>query len=397
MTPPLPKRRLLAATLALLLASASALAQTPPNPAGDDPALKAAREDLARAATRVAELARARGAASDVRIEQRIERKPVVGVLLAADDAAGVRIAGVTPDGPAARAGLRSGDRLVTIAGSRILGSDGGLRVDNARKLLQDMEAGKSVRLDYVRDGRGGSVEVTPRLDERVFVLRAGDGTLRNFDGPGSIRQLEGGALKIAARSFEGEPGVAVAPQIHREIIRMSSGQACKGAECRAPQLLSALRWNGLNLASVDPQLGRYFGTDRGVLVLSNGDLAGLQAGDVIQRVDGLAVTTPREVMDALRGKPADARVAVVYLRDRKPATAQVAVPKLLHALPAAPPPPPPPPKPPRAPTAPTPATPPAPPAPPGALHAADPSHVQYTSAPLPSPPASPVPSVIYD
>ena len=44
--------------------------------------------------------------------------------------------------------------------------------------------------------------------------------------------------------------------------------------------LAEAFRWNGLNLASVDAKLGRYFGTDRGVLVLSSGpDLAGLQAG----------------------------------------------------------------------------------------------------------------------
>ena len=70
-----------------------------------------------------------------------------------------------------------------------------------------------------------------------------------------------------------------------QEIIRIGPRGDCKGKNCKLPMLAEAFRWNGLNLASVDAQLGRYFGTDRGVLVLSAGaDLAGLQAGDVIQQ-----------------------------------------------------------------------------------------------------------------
>ena len=96
-----------------------------------------------------------------------------------------------------------------------------------------------------------------------------------------------------------------------------------------ASLLSEAFRWSGLNLASVDAQLGRYFGTDKGVLVLSAGPvLEALQAGDVILRVDGKAVATPREVMDALRGKPADSTVPVDYLRDRAPGSAKIKVPE---------------------------------------------------------------------
>jgi membrane-associated protease RseP (regulator of RpoE activity) len=93
--------------------------------------------------------------------------------------------------------------------------------------------------------------------------------------------------------------------------------------------LTEAFRWSGLNLAAIDPQLGRYFGADSGVLVVSAGnDLQGLQAGDVIQKIDGATVTTPREAMTALRAKPADSNVDVEYLRDHKPARAQIKVPK---------------------------------------------------------------------
>ncbi len=387
-----PTPTLLAAALTLLLPMAAATAQNPSRSATGDKELTAAREDLKRAAERVAELARKRGGDVDVRVERRVTRKPMIGVLLTPDEEAGVRISGVTPDSAAAKAGLRSGDRLVSISGTPILGSDGQLRVENARKLLKDIEADKPVRLGYTRDGRSASANVTPRLDEHVFVWRDDGGAGGPMDGPVFIARDHGGDIDIETVLSDLPPGVA--PQIHREIVRIGPDGRCKGKDCRPPRLLSALRWNGLNLASVDAQLGRYFGTDRGVLVLSTGELEGLQAGDVIQRVDGKAVSSPREVMDALRGKPDNAKVGMNYLRDRKPATSQLTVPKVLHALPPLPPAPPAPPKPPRPPKA---APPPPLPSPsaligdvmPGTRQAVAP---QPPPAPI-APPAPPVPA----
>ncbi len=123
--------------------------------------------------------------------------------------------------------------------------------------------------------------------------------------------------------------------------------------------MLSAFRWNGLNLASVDPQLGRYFGTDHGVLVLSNGVLAGLQTGDVIQAIHGKPVASPRDAMTILGNQPDGAKVAVAYLRDRKTGNVQVPVPTMGSI------PPPPPPAPPKPPALPLPPPPPPLPAPP--------------------------------
>src|SRR3546814_4403642 len=95
-----------------------------------------------------------------------------------------------------------------------------------------------------------------------------------------------------------------IAPDVRHESVRIGPGVACRGKDCEMPALMSAFRWNGLNLATVDKQLGRYFGTDHGVLVLSNGNLDGLQAGDVIQRIDGKAVASPREEMAARGATP---------------------------------------------------------------------------------------------
>lgn len=341
--------------LAAALLAVGATAQTPaPEAQAADKELAQARTELARAARRVAELSGATHATAPmVHFEQQLIRRPVLGVLLAPDPEAGVRITGVTPDGAAAKAGVKSGDRLLSVDGTLLADADADLRVAKARKLLGSLDTGTPVKLAYARNGRNATLSVTPQVNERVFVW--------NGEAPRALAtpmSPGGGVHELASIDIETlrhalPPGVA--PQLRTEIIRMGADDLCKDKPCNLPMLVEAFRWNGLNLASVDAQLGRYFGTDRGVLVLSAGeDLSGLQPGDVIQRIDGKAVATPREAMDALRARPADSAVAVEYLRDRRTANAQVKVPK---AMPL------------RIPVPPTPPAPPAPPPPPSAAH----------------------------
>lgn len=362
---------LLTAALAALLAG-TAWASDPVHDAAAKE-LAQAQDALRKAAQRVAELSAQR---ADIarghreRIEQ-ARTRPMIGVLLSGDDQAGVRITGVTPDGAAAKAGLRSGDRLLSVDGMPILGGSGELRMANVRKLLGGLQPGKPARLGYLRDGRNASVSVTPQTRTRALAFTTADGGRFEWLDDGHLDRAiasAGDGIDAGLLALQALPGIA--PEVRREVIRLSrDGAQCDDADCTTPRLLSAFRWNGLNLAAVDPQLGRYFGTGSGVLVLSTGGIAGLQAGDVIQRVDGKTVATPREVMAQLRGKEEQARVEVDYLRDRKTGRTQLVVPKLRW-----PPPPPAPPAPPAAPrpgvapsrTAPPPA-PPAPPAPPRA------------------------------
>ena len=288
---PMPQATLLALALAF---AAAATAQTPaaaPKPLarpGTQAELAAARAELARAAERVAALSGGEAMA----MAQLEARRPVVGVVLAPDPQAGVRIAGVTPEGPAARAGLLGGDRLLSIDGREILGSSPELRVENARKLLGKVDTRTAVRLGYARNGRGAVASVTPKLDERFMLMR--------------------GAMPMLAPGAPMPP--AMAHQIEREIVRLGPEGHCKGEGCALPMLAEAFRWNGLNLASVDPQLGRYFGTSSGVLVLSTGRALGdLQPGDVLRKVDGKPVASPREAMAA----PAAGPAAAPWVRSR--------------------------------------------------------------------------------
>ncbi len=319
---------------------------------------------------------------------QRLGSKPVIGVLFAPDPGGGVRIAGVTPDGAGAAAGLKSGDRLLRIGGKTIEGNSPEARVENARRMLQDIDEKTAVKLRYARGDRETEIDVTPRLDSRIMVF-SGDGTMMRPDGNVIVRRIDRNTDISAdtinvevrgagpARAGQDTPQVFVFTDrdtqagtdgqtlVDTHVIRIDckgDQEECReqaqqrmipsfetgdpqrmqthvfrfdckpGEDCSGQQRLSeAFRWNGLNLASVDAQLGRYFGTDKGVLVLSTGAALGLlQAGDVIQRVDGRSVQTPRAVMDALRDKPADSTVAVDYLRDRKSASTQIKVPKAM-------------------------------------------------------------------
>lgn len=306
-----------------LIAPLPALAQQ--SDAATKKELEDARADLQRAAKRVADLSRDTGDLRvPINIDHLIVSRPRLGVLLSGDDAAGVRITGVTPESGAAKAGLKAGDRLVRVANESVRGDTAEARVAHARQLLTGLKVDTAVRVTYQRDGKAHEANVTPtQVSPRIAF---------SGDGPRSVffSTSEGGVPRI-----EGVPvplnGITnvISPEVQRELRQLGKLGDCKGDDCRLPALAEAFRWGNLNLATVDPSLGRYFGTEAGVLVLSAGeDLAGLQAGDVIRKVDGVPVTTPRDVTQALRGKPEDAKVAFEYLRDRQTRTESVAVPK---------------------------------------------------------------------
>jgi membrane-associated protease RseP (regulator of RpoE activity) len=395
-------RTLLSLTLAGLLAG-PALASPPaaqpapaarpaaaPRPALSPAEAAAARAEIDRLAARVRELAeqlgdehvrvirreigpgdrdleRLRGDMAGLERKLRLEGLPGhgpkigLGVVLAANPAApGVRLAAVTPGGPAAKAGLRSGDVVLSIGGRKIDGSDEAA-IKDASARLRGLKKGESVRLGYVRAGKGGEATVV-----------AGDiGGAMMFSGkPGedlvAVLGEAAGRMRVLAPEVEGELR-RVLP-----MIRCKPGKE----DCEMPALVEAFRWQGLNLSAIDADLGRYFGTQKGVLVLSGGaGLEGLRSGDVLQSIGGKPVETPREVMKALRAREVGTALPVVVLRDRKPIIVTITVPAA-QALPFLPPVPPVPPTPPTPPTPPAhrphalpppPAAPPAPPPPPDA------------------------------
>lgn len=339
------RRTALLVLTAIWAASAPAQAPTAPAPDTAERAqlrqqLEQARERMAESAREIAELSRQLGERRAVEIHRVERRRPMLGLVMAPAPERGVRLAAVTPEGPAARAGLRSGDVLTAIDGRPIAGADGAARLDGARQALSGLSEGQSVALAYERDGQALSATVSAEAMAPTALLGGLDDDLIDL-------RIDVGAIRegMAEGMADVERRIRVIGPMLEESLRFD-----------------AWRWQGLRLAGLEDGMGRYFGTDRGVLVLrAEGEaLAGLQAGDVIQRVDGTEVGEPREAMRALSRAEPGQTLAVELLRDRRRQTLALTAPdrpaslRWLEDVPA-PPAPPEPPRPPRPPRAPAP------------------------------------------
>jgi hypothetical protein len=279
--------------------------------------------------------------------------RPVIGVILAEDPGSGVRIAGVTPKGPAERAGLRNGDRILAVDGRSVGAGSATERLDMLRELIGTPEEGQVLRIRYERDGKRADADLAA---ERL---------------PG-LAWFRDGAIDAERLRAQLEPLVALSALAPIESIAPLP-PCLPGEPCVEAQIADALRWRALRLAEVDARLGRYFGTERGVLVLGAeaGPLQGLEPGDVVLEIAGRPTDDAADLIRALRDAGSDSEVDVVLMRDRKRHQLRLAV-AALPALPrllAPPPPPPAPPAPPRcaggSPRALPPVAPPAPPPPP--------------------------------
>lgn len=335
--------------------------------------LRVAQEELERLSQRIGVLAQKAAAGA---IERAYNAPPfaraAVGIVMAPDED-GVRLAAVTPGSPAAKAGLRGGDRLVRINGKEV--GTGEASLDQARALIGELEEGDKVRIAYRRGDSTAEVELrAAMLPGLAWMHERGPlvpGDLPGFDG----------ALPM------------LAPRVEIERAMIAPFAACGEDGCDFGWFSHALRWRGLRLAEVDARLGRYFGVERGVLVLKaeGKELARLEPGDVILAIEETSVRTPTDAMRVLGEAAAGKQVEIAVQRDHRQTSVALTVPKPARWQDLVPPPPAPPapPAPPRSVRPPEPPTAPAPAAAPRPAHPAAPGPPPAPEAP-PAPPSPP-------
>lgn len=201
----------------------------------------------------------------------------------------GVYVAGVTPGGPAEAAGLESGD-VITRIDEIELGGDA-QRSPEAWlvEYLDRLEPGTEVSLTYRRDGQEHEVSVTTEaLGARAFGFRFGD---EGFD-------LRIPRLPEAARAF-----------------RFGFG---------APD------WADMELVMLSEELGRYFGTTEGLLVVRapEMDVLGLRDGDVILAIDGRDPRNPNHAMRILNSYAPGEALGLEIMRDGEREEIEVTIPE---------------------------------------------------------------------
>src|SRR5438874_7827333 len=198
-----------------------------------------------------------------------------IGVVVRSDadsetDKIGARIEGVTPGGPAAKAGLKVGDIITRFNGTSLAGA----------KAEDEDESGPGAKL----------VELARKLE------------------PGDTAQIEyrrGGDAKKASLVAEDLGGSFRMEMPNMTMAMPRIAPAMPGWE--GVELSFGTPWGDLELVNLNPDLGEYFGTKEGVLVVkAPGDSSlPVRSGDVILSIAGRKPTSPSHAMRILHSSGA--------------------------------------------------------------------------------------------
>ena len=188
----------------------------------------------------------------------------------------GVRVVSVSPGGPAAEAGVQPGDLVVAMNGKGV--ASGRELVANMR----EVEPGQKVALELRRDGQPVKLSVEARAREDVmFIGKAG---------------REGGGM----HHMPPMPHFLLGP------------------------------WGDAELVEMTPALGRYFGTEKGLLVVRAPKAAGtdIEEGDVILSIGGREPQNAGHALRILGSYQPGETVELALLRQKKTRTVRVVVPQ---------------------------------------------------------------------
>lgn len=226
------------------------------------------------------------------RIRLITQRRARLGVTVdlrpSARDSIGATIQSVTPGGPAAKAGIRSDDIITRIDGKSLVTGDDKKRNEEESppglrliEIAAQLKPNDNVSLEYVRDGA-----------RKTTTLVAGDEPILAFEYPGGFGLGEGARQEAFPRM---------------RIEQMMPGVGRGGRLEAAPGIGFNFAFGGpfmhLELAPLNSDLGQYFGTTEGVLVIDvpKESTLGVKGGDVILNVDGRKATSPGSLFRILR------------------------------------------------------------------------------------------------
>jgi hypothetical protein len=221
----------------------------------------------------------------------------------ATNDKVGARIEAVTPGSPADKAGLKAGDIITRFDGTALGGvaaesdedSGPGMKlIDLARAL----DPGDTVQVEYRRGTTNNKVSI---VAEELGL--SGNMRIEMPDMPDMGEMHE-----LTVPKMWGGPGTGPGA------FAWTIGDA----------------WGGIELVSLNADLGEYFGAREGVLVVraSEDSTLPLKGGDVIVAIGGRKPTSPMHAMRILRSYDEGETVSIDVLRKQKRSTLTWKVPE---------------------------------------------------------------------
>lgn len=207
-------------------------------------------------------------------------------------DSIGAYVDAVTPNGPAAHAGIRSGDLIVRVDGKSVLTGESSSRDDRESlpglrliELAATLEPHDSVPVEFRRGKERKTVTVVTGDEPTVMFRGRPGGAAFDFRYPSEGQRVQ--------------PGEGVFVE---------------------PSFLYGSPLANLELAPLNPDLAQYFGTTAGVLVIGvpRDFELGLKGGDVVLAVDGRKPESPSHLLRILRSYRGGETFKLDVLRNRK-------------------------------------------------------------------------------
>jgi len=209
----------------------------------------------------------------------------------------GALLGKVTPDGPAAKAGLKANDVVTEVNGQRIEGTA------QFRRMIHEIPAGRAAQLTVWRDGKSQNIKVTVAKAETIGAMPMVMSTPGNF----TFRMPDVQAMQVLPDG--GEFG---------NFTVLAGG---------APRL-------GIDAENLDGDFGSYFGAPDGEGVLvrnvfpdSAAATAGVKAGDVIVSLNGERIRSVGELREKIAADRDGKSVKLGLLRNKASVSVDIAVP----------------------------------------------------------------------
>jgi membrane-associated protease RseP (regulator of RpoE activity) len=219
-------------------------------------------------------------------------------------DSLGAYVESVLPNGPAAKAGIRSGDVITKLDGKSVLAGGRAERQHDEQRSLPGLRlielAAKLEPADTV------AVELLRGKERRTV-------SLVTENEPDMLVEGEGGEGHPFAMRF-------LRPDGPGGDMRMPVGDFMEMGPGERFEFLAGSPLGDLELAPLNPELGQYFGTTEGVLVIRapKDTSLGLRGGDVVQAVDGRKPAGPAHLLRILRSYERGEAFKLDILRNRK-------------------------------------------------------------------------------
>jgi hypothetical protein len=255
-------------------------------------------------------------------------RRAIIGVTLDLrpnpNDSIGASVSAVTPGGPAARAGILGGDIITKFDGTVLADRNARARDDDddegaqsapglrMLELAARMAPGDTVTVEWKHDRARKTARVVADAAPAMIYSNGGpDVRLWTNEGPGGFRYRVGAGddgpamMELRGRLEDLQGHMMNLPRMDGDHVFMRFGGP----------------FGGVQFAPLNADLGRYFGTSDGILVLETPDSSAhvdLKGGDVILAIGDRKPTSVEHLFRILESYTDSETVRFDVMRDKR-------------------------------------------------------------------------------